>query len=490
MKRLARPVLVVALAASLVTIYAKTDRPSKGSVKIGAPSPISQQIVDAQKTSNVFAQVAKAVNPVVVSITTEKIEKMPVQPFPFPDWFFGTPFEQQNPNQRSPRQREYKQGGLGSGIIVSPDGYVLTNNHVVEGVDRIRVRLMDKREFLAEVVGTDKLSDVAVIKLQEKGESLPVATLGNSDGMEVGDWVLAIGSPFGFTNTVTAGIVSAKGRHTGMNLYENFIQTDAAINPGNSGGALVNLKGEVIGINDMIVSQSGGYQGIGFAIPINMARKVMEQLIYTGSVSRGYLGIRIDNVDPKIAQALGLKDSKGALVQSVEPGQPAEKAGLKKGDVVVEYNGTRIEDQSQLLDLVGQSSPNSRAKLKVIRDGKEMSFTATLMQRPDATGTPTEESAADNKEDLGLVVTELTPDVARRYGYEGEEGVFVTNIQPGSAAEEGGITPGDLIMEVGKVKTPNVKKFREQIRKAKKGQSLLFYVKRKDQAFFMAIKIE
>lgn len=490
MKRIAKPIVLMALCVGVVSIYAKPERPAKGSVKIGAPPAIAQQIVEADKSSKAFAQVAKAVNPVVVSIFTEKIQRAPVQPFPFPDWFFGTPFEQPNPNQQGPRQREFKQGGLGSGIIISPDGYIITNNHVVEGVDRIRVRLLDKREFSAEVVGTDRLSDVAVIKLVMKGESLPVAALGNSDSMEIGDWVLAIGSPFGFTNTVTAGIVSAKGRHAGMNLYENFIQTDAAINPGNSGGALVNLRGEVIGINDMIVSQSGGYQGIGFAIPINMARKVMESLIYTGSVSRGYLGIRIGDVDPKVAQALGLKDAKGALVQSVEPGQPAEKAGLKKGDVIVEYNGKKVEDQTQLLDLVGQSAPGSKAKVKAIRDGKEMTVTATLMQRPQSQGGPAEEDTGETKENLGLVVAELTPDIAGRYGYEGEEGVIVTQVAPGGAADESGIQPGDLVVEVGKVKTPNLKSYREQIRKAKKGTSLLFYVKRKDQAFFTAIKIE
>lgn len=478
-------IVTAVLLLLLVSIYAKSDRPKEGSVTIGSSKKVSKQLLKAHNTSEAFIEIAKNVNPVVVSIFTEKTETVPVNPFN--DFFFG--FPGQNRQQQSPKQREYKRKELGSGVIVSPAGYILTNNHVVEGMDKISVRLYDKREFDAEIIGTDKASDVAVIKLTEKVKKLPVASLGNSNDLEIGEWVLAIGSPFGYTNTVTAGIVSATGRHAGMNFYENFIQTDAAINPGNSGGALVNLKGEVIGINDMIVSRSGGYQGIGFAIPINMARNIMESLIYNGKVSRGYLGVSIGEITPKLADALNLKTRNGALVHSVQKGKPADKAGIQKGDIIVKFNGINIEDDKHLLNVVAMSKPGNNVKVVVIRDGKEKSLYAKLVERDGEEG-PVEEEGAETSKDIGATVTNLNDELAGRYGYEDDKGVFVTNIEPGTPADESGLRPGDLILEVGREKTPNIKAFNRQINKAKKGSSLLFYIKRKDQAFFTAVKIK
>jgi serine protease Do len=355
-------------------------------------------------------------------------------------------------------------------------------------MDKINVRLYDRREFEAEVVGTDKGSDVAIIKIKETVKELPVASLGNSTQLEIGEWVLAVGSPFGFTNTVTAGIVSAKGRHAGMNLYENFIQTDAAINPGNSGGALVNLRGEVIGINDMIVSQSGGYQGIGLAIPIDMARQIMESLIYEGKVSRGFLGVGIGDINSKLADALGLKKMSGAIVNSVEKGKPAEKAGIKEGDVIIFVEGTEITDASHLMNVIAPMAPGTKAKITVLRDGKEKTLEVVLSERPDAQSKS--ETSTESTMDVGLSVTNLTSELAGRFGYDSEEGVLVTEVKSGSPADEAGIQEGDLITEIGKVKTPNVDSFKVQIKKAQKGSSVLVYLKRQKQAFFTAIKIK
>jgi serine protease Do len=472
----------------LASISAKTERPAKGSIKIGSDEKISEQLIKAENTSKAFVEIVKKVNPVVVSIFTEKTEKVQIAPNPFQDWFFGMPFDQQQQRQQ-PRQQEFKQQGLGSGVIVSTEGYILTNNHVVEGMDKINVRLLDKREFEAEIVGTDKASDVAVIKLIEKANDLPVALLGKSDELEIGEWVLAVGSPFGFTNTVTAGIISAKGRHAGMNIYENFIQTDAAINPGNSGGALVNIKGEVIGINDMIVSRSGGYQGIGFAIPVTMAKDIMESLIYKGKVSRGYLGILIGDIDSKVAEAMNLKDKNGAIVNLVEKDKPAEKAGIKKGDIIIKFNDIEITDHRHLMNVVAQTEPGKEVKVEVLRDNKKKTLTAVLTEREGVDG-ETGEDSEEAVQDLGLTVTTLTEEMGNRYGYQGDEGVFVSHVEPGSPADESGIRAGDLVLEVGKIKTPNMKIYREQIKAAPKGKSLLIYVKRKDQAFFTAIKVK
>src|SRR3989339_622766 len=317
-----------------------TERPAKGSITFGSSKTLSTQAPNAKAASIAFVEVAKFVKSSVVSVTSQKMLKRQAYPNmygnPF-DFFFGTPFDQQNPGRRPQQQapeQEFKQQGLGSGVIVSKDGYILTNNHVVEGADEITISLPGNKDIEADIIGTDTLADVAVLKLKESVKDLPVAALGNSDSVEVGEWVLAIGNPFSkqLSQTVTAGIVSAKGRNAGINRYEDFIQTDAAINPGNSGGALVNLKGELIGINAAIISGSQGFQGVGLAVPVNIAKNVMEQLIVKGRVARGYLGIFGQDVDENMAKVLGLKEAKGAVVSQVIEGSPAEKAKLKSED--------------------------------------------------------------------------------------------------------------------------------------------------------------
>src|SRR3989339_42544 len=372
-----------------------TERPAKGSITFGSSKTLSTQAPNAKAASIAFVEVAKFVKSSVVSVTSQKILKRQAYPNmygnPF-DFFFGTPFDQQNPGRRPQQQapeQEFKQQGLGSGVIVSKDGYILTNNHVVEGADEITISLPGNKDIEADIIGTDTLADVAVLKLKESVKDLPVAALGNSDSVEVGEWVLAIGNPFSkqLSQTVTAGIVSAKGRNAGINRYENFIQTDASINPGNSGGALVNLKGEVIGINTAIMSRSGGNVGIGFAIPINMARKVMEDLIYVGKVSRGWLGVVMQPIEKDLGEALGLKSNNGVLVKEVLKDSPAEKGGIKTGDVITEVEDIRIDGMDELKNLIGNMAPNTEVAIKLIRDKKEKKLKIKLAERnPEALG--------------------------------------------------------------------------------------------------------
>ncbi|MCG7854079.1 MAG: DegQ family serine endoprotease [Methanosarcinaceae archaeon] len=448
-----------------------------------------------------FASVAKRVSPAVVFVKVEKVvESQPnVQFFspsggdnPFGDdflqRFFGTPSPQEQPRQfrQIPRQQQ-RVMGQGSGFIISPDGYIMTNNHVVGDADKVTVKLEDGREFTAKTIGTDPHSDVAVIKIDAK--NLPVLALGNSDTLEVGDWVLAVGNPFGLSHTLTAGIVSAKGRSSlGLADYENFIQTDAAINPGNSGGPLVDLNGTAIGMNTAIFSQSGGYMGIGFAIPINMARAIKDQLIKTGSVIRGYLGIVIQDLTPELAKSFGLDDHKGILVAEVTEDSPAEKAGLRQGDVIIELGGKAVEEVGTFRNQVSLKAPGTKEKITVLRDGKRQTLTITIGKLPDSGLTASTESHTPDK--LGLTVQTLTPDLAERFGYQGEEGVVVTQVNPGSVAELAGIQPGMLIQEVDRQQIHNVNEFKQAIKESGNKKSVLLLIRDDKYSRYVVLKIE
>ena len=439
--------------------------------------------------SPLFTRVAKLVIPSVVTLSTEKVVKVPKEsPFfenPFKD-FFGDEFFRQFFG--SPPGGELRQRALGSGVIVTKDGYILTNNHVVEGADKITVTLADDRQFPAKLIGRDPKTDVAVVKIE--GKNLPAARLGDSDKIEVGEWVLAIGSPFSkeLKNTVTAGIISAKGRsNVGLAKYEDFIQTDAAINPGNSGGALVNMRGEVIGINTAIETRTGTFAGIGLAIPINMAKAVMEQLITKGKVVRGYLGVTIQTIDATMAKALKLPRPGGVIVASVVPDSPADKAGFKRGDIILEMNGKPIKGATELSIKVAKTAPGTKVSFTVLRGKKKLTLTARLEELPgeEVSAKPSPEVSYE----LGIKVQTLTPELARRLGYTGEEGVVVTEVRPGSIAYYQGIRRGDLIKEINRIPIRSVRDYKRVMRKVKPGDTILILLRRGDTTVYLAIEL-
>jgi serine protease Do len=432
-------------------------------------------------TNKAFVAVAQVVGPAVVQVQT--VTKVTGSSFPGfdmnpPDFFGGDPFQFFfGPHGGEPK--DFYTEGNGSGVIVSSEGYILTNNHVVEGAKEIHVALTDGREFDATVVGADPSSDIAVIKIEAEG--LPVAPLGNSDDLQVGDWVVALGSPFGLENTVTAGIVSATGR-TNMRLadYEDFIQTDAAINPGNSGGALVNLSGQVVGINTAIASRTGGYMGVGFAIPVNQAKDVMEQLIETGTVTRGWLGVSIQDVTPALRETLGLADTvKGALVGEVMSDTPAGKAGIKVGDVVVGMDGRAVSDANDLRNRVAAVRPGKNVRLELLRDGDEQTVTVTVGERPSdltpASTTPGGPPTRGGKQTVrGITVGSLTPELKSQLGYDGDTGVVILDVEGYGGAARAGISPGMVILKVNGVSVNDPGEFGKIVEKT--SGSLLLYV--------------
>jgi serine protease Do len=437
--------------------------------------------------SSAFTRVAKQAVPAVVFIEVEKTLETGQGPFNFNDpsdlfndeffrRFFGDRF------RKAPRK--YRQKGLGSGFIISHDGYVLTNYHVVGDADRIVVKLANGREVQAKLIGADPKSDVAVIKIA--GDDLPVLSLGNSDTLEVGEWVMAIGNPFGLTHTITVGVVSAKGR-SGMGIedYEDFIQTDAAINPGNSGGPLLNLQGKVIGINTAIFSRSGGYMGIGFAIPINMAMAIEQQLVTTGKVSRGYLGVHIQSLSDELAKSFDLQTTRGVLIADVSKGSPADKAGLKAGDVVVAYDGKPVNDASQLRNLVAMTSPGSRVKVDVIRDGARQELTVTIAELTDELMASSGHSELLDR--LGFSVQELTPELAQQFGYEEGQGVLVSQVETGSPAASVGMHPGILIRQVNRKAVHDMETFMQALAESEKTGRVLFLLQDRQGMRFVAL---
>ena len=439
-----------------------------------------------------FAPVVKAVLPDVVNISTSKVVKaserkqfdMPDEMPPFFQQFFGQQFGP-NSDNRSMRPRDQREDSLGSGVIVSPDGYILTNNHVVEGATDVRVTLSDKRQLKAKVIGTDPKTDIAVLKVE--GSGFPAITIGDSSKVQVGDYALAVGDPFGVGQTVTMGIISAMNRgNLGIEDYEDFIQTDAPINPGNSGGALVNDRGELVGINTAILSHgSGGNEGIGFAIPINMARNVMSQILDHGKVNRAYLGIMVQDITPGISKAMNLKDMKGVLVGDVTPSGPASRSGVQRGDVILEVNGKPMEDSRELRNFISMMNPDSTVKLKILRNGNPTDVSVKLGDLPsDKEQAKTEEGPSDKALD-GVTVENLDAQSARQLGLPAAAtGVVVTDINPTSSLASAGMRRGDVIQEVNHQPVRNVTQFEEAMRKA--GDHPLLLVNRQGSTLFLA----
>lgn len=450
--------------------------------KLTAPShdPIPSKS-DFPSLSSIVSKVA----PAVVNISTVRVVRGPGPVFKY---FFG-PFEEGDPFKEfferffgDIPQREFRQKSLGSGFIISKDGYILTNNHVVEKATEIRVRLLNKEQFKAKVIGRDPKTDIALIKIKAN-HSLSAATLGDSDALRVGDWVIAIGNPFGLGHTVTVGIISAKERIIGAGPYDNFLQTDAAINPGNSGGPLVNLEGKVVGINTAIVAQA---QGIGFAIPINMAKYILPQLKERGKVMRGWLGVMIQEVTPEIAHALGLKEVKGALVADVTPGSPADKADIRRGDVIIEYNGKKIEEMNELPRLVANTPVGKSVPIKIWRNGKIKQLTVKVGELEEKVAKGERRYAP---QDLGLKVEELTPYLAQRLGVKRTHGVIITYVVPGSPAHEAGLSRGDIILKINRHPIEDLNDYQEVINSAKPGDTLLFLIERREGTLFVALKV-
>jgi len=426
-----------------------------------------------------FASIAEKASPAVVGL---KAERTVTQQYSLREWPFGDSFDpfqddlfdyffRRSPRQRAP-QREYRipQTAQGSGFLISADGYILTNNHMVGGAEKLEIDLADGRKFTAEIKGADPESDVAVIKIDAK--DLPYLELADSDKLEVGEWVLAIGNPFGLSHTVTAGIVSAKGRSDfRLATYEDYIQTDAAINFGNSGGPLLNLDGKVVGISTAIYGSFGNI-GIGFAIPINMAKAVYPQLMKGEMVERGFLGLVPQGLTISMAEQLGLKDAKGVIISEITEGSAADKAGLKHNDVILEFNGKPVESEDEFRRRVAMLKPGTEVKIVVWREGKRKTFTAKLEKRPpldELTG-----ARPRSLEELGFTVRNLTDELAERYGYQGQTGVIVGPVEPGSRAAREGIETGMLIVEVNLTPVKNTREFDEAIEKAKeKGRVLL-----------------
>ena len=479
--------LFFVLAVSLLTVALSGGLPLEKAFAQDAG------IESLRESGKAFRSVAKQVSPAVVFIQVEKevTQQMSNNPFgnsPFGDEFFrrffGQPPQQQQEQQQAPKRRET---GQGSGFLISADGYIMTNNHVVGDADKVTVQLLDGREYDAEIVGTDPPTDVALIKINAD-EKLPFLKLGNSDKLEVGDWVLAFGNPFGLSHTLTAGIVSAKGRSgIGLNDYENFIQTDAAINPGNSGGPLVNLDGEVVGMNTAIFSRSGGYMGIGFAIPINMATNIREQLVQHGSVTRGRIGVYIQDLTKDLAESFDIDQRNGILVAQVMADSPAENAGLKQGDVILELDGKKVDKVANFRNQIALTRPGTEVELLVLREGKKKEIDVTIgAMETDQQGHPV---SSNELPELGMSLQTLTPELADQLGYENESGVVVTEIQAGSIAARAGIKRGDLIQEVNRQEVNDPDQVRKLIEEGKK-KTVLLLVRQGDASRYLALKLK
>ncbi len=490
--------LIISFSFSLVLGYVDSTGNVNAATKEEELENLSKEIEKLYSTANTLEKslelVAEYVKPSVVSITTVKVFKHPTRRFhgdrrekkrrdPFRDFFGEDFFDRFSPG---PPKGEFKTQRLGTGVIVDKRGYILTNNHVVADMDELKVKLIDKREFDAKIIGTDPLSDLAVIKIE--GENLVPAKMGNYDKIRPGQWAIAIGNPFGLTHTISFGVISAIGRSgVGIAQYENFIQTDAAINPGNSGGPLVNIKGEIIGINTAIFTRSGGYQGIGFAIPVNMAKAVLRDLIEKGRVTRGWLGVVIQNLDESLAKQFGVDVTEGVLISDVQDDSPAKEAGFERGDILIEFDNKKMVDINGLRNTVAQTEVDKQVNVKVLRKGKEKTLTVKIGEQPsDLFAT----SAFPAGKDLGVTVQDLTEALADSMGYEGENGVLVSSVEQGSPAAQAEIKEGDLIKEVNREKVTNVKEFKEVLRGADKDKDILLLIRRGMHTRFVIIKSE
>ena len=486
-------VIGIVVASDMGWLPSGTAGPESTPTPVVTPVATAPQLPLAGGSGKNFVDIAKMVKPAVVNIAATKSGKAGDGPqsSPFDDPFFRKFFGDEFFKRDQPH-RERKERGQGSGVIVDSSGLIITNNHVVSKADEIRVVLSDKREFKGKLIGTDAKTDIAVVKIEAAG--LSTIPLADSDQLEVGEFVLAVGSPFGLTQSVTMGIVSAVGRASmGIAEYEDFIQTDAAINPGNSGGALVNVRGELVGINTAIFSQSGGNMGIGFAVPSNLARSIMEQLVKTGKVVRGWLGVAIQDLTPELAAQFGIGDTKGVLVSDVMDDSPAKKAGFERADVITEYDGRPMDSPTHLRNAVAQTPIGRKVTIKLIRDKKPKSIDVVIVEQPKSLGQNGSEEGGEATAPTGVLsdldVRELNEELASRYGLKsGERGVVVVRVKAGSTAEEMGVREGDIILEVNRKAVGSLKAYERATAGLAKDQPVLLLLKRKGQSIFLTLK--
>ncbi len=494
------PILLLA-AGIVIGIMAASEfgwLPRGLAVPEPSPGPVVRPVTTAVQPTlpgaagQSFVEIAKLVKPAVVNIYATKTGRGEgPQALPFDDPFFRRFFGEEFFRRFEQQPRERKERGLGSGVIVDGSGLIITNNHVVSKADEIKVTLSDKREFKAKLVGTDPKTDIAVVRIEANG--LPTVPWADSDRLEVGEFVLAIGNPFGLTQTVTLGIVSALGRAAGIAEYEDFIQTDAAINPGNSGGALVNVRGELVGINTAIYSQSGGNMGIGFAVPSNMARSITDQLVRGGKVVRGWLGVSIQELTPELATQFGVGDTKGVLVSDVMDDSPAKKAGLERADVIVEFDGKPMDSPTHLRNAVAQTPVGKKVPVKVIRDKKPRTIEVVISEQPKSIAQAGGEESGESAVPTGLLsdldVRELTDELASRYGLKaGDRGVVVVRIKPGSQAEEAGVREGDMILEINRRAVTSLRSYERMASDLPKDQPVLLLIKRQGRTHFVTLR--
>ena len=463
----------------------------KPSVEVRTVATAPQSPLTSASARN-FVEIAKLVKPTVVNISATRSGRSGegFQGSPFDDPFFRRFFGEEFFKREPPKER--KERGQGSGVIVDANGLIITNNHVVNKADEIKVFLSDKREFKAKLIGTDAKTDVAIVKIEASG--LPVIPWADSDQLEVGEFVLAVGNPFGLTQTVTMGIVSAVGRASmGIAEYEDFIQTDAAINPGNSGGALVNIRGELVGINTAIFSQSGGNMGIGFAVPSNLARSMMEQLVKTGKVVRGWLGVSIQELTPELATQFGIGETKGVLVSDIMDDSPAKKAGFERADVIVEFDGKPMDSPTHLRNAVAQTSIGKKVPIRLIREKKPKTLEVTIAEQPKSVAQAGIEENGDITAPVGVLsdleVRELTDELASRYGMKSSErGVVITRVKSGSTAEEMGVREGDIVMEVNRKAVTSLKTYERIVSGLVKDQAVLLLLKRQGRTMYLNLR--
>lgn len=453
-----------------------------GGGPVGAAPAPAPRSVTFEKGFPSLRGLVKATKPSVVNISTTTVVKGIEGSGPFKG-FFGND-ELFDKFFGDAPTREFKQKSLGSGFIIDKEGYILTNNHVVEKASSIKVKLSDDKEYDAKVVGKDAKTDLALIKINARN-SLPVAAMGDSDSLEVGDWVMAVGNPYGLDHTVTVGIVSAKGRVIGQGPYDDFIQTDASINPGNSGGPLFDLQGQVVGINTAIIS---GGQGIGFAIPINMAKGLLPQLKNKGKVVRGWLGVVIQKVTPDLAQTFGLKTAMGALVSDITEGSPAAKADIRRGDIIVSFDGKPVKEMDQLPRMVAAIEVGKKAKVGLVREGKPVDVEVTIGEIAEEKVREAENAAPEVEKTLGLVVRNITPEIAHHLDLKDGKGVIVTDIQRGSPAEEADVRAGDIIKEMNRKSVSNVDDFKQILQKVRPKEAVVVLVKRERASFYAVLK--
>lgn len=488
-RALAGLAVCVALAGILLAVFAAGA--------VGSPTPATVVTTPVSHTEDHrqsgFAQIVKTVRPAVVNITASHAMHAgspETAPHGQPRWFYRDPNGSDlfgRPPFPAPRHEPRK--GTGSGVIISPDGYVVTNHHVIEGASSVTVTLLDQRTFAGTIVGSDPQTDLAVVHIQ--GRDLPFVSWGDSSTLEVGDYVLAIGSPFGLHSTVTQGIVSAKGRGgMGITQYEDFIQTDAAINPGNSGGALVNMRGELVGINTAILSRTGGYQGVGFAVPASIGQHISTSLVETGTVSRGFLGVGVQVVTPELAQAFHLDHSEGAIVTDVREASPAAQAGMQRGDTIIRYHEQPVATPRDLQRAVTTTPVGTEVTIVVVRDQEEQTLHATIMEHPMNQRVAARHEADAKPRLAGLALEPLTPHLAQRLGVDDDiTGVVVTGIRAGSRAEEAGLVYGDIIREINHRPVQSLNAFQQMVKSLQNDQPALLLIHRQGMSLFLTVKV-